>query len=428
MNRRQFLKTAGLGAGAALAFPSIISAAATGKDGRPAPSNRITMGVIGIGWIGTANMNSFLNKDEVQIVGVCDIDRSRRDEAKDAIDKHYDNHDCKQYNDFRELIGRGDLDAITIGLPDHWHAVAAIYALSAGLDVYGEKPFSKTLLEGRAMCNAVKRYGRIWQTGSWQRSCDNFHRACELVRNGRIGKVHTVEVVLGGGVADFCGTKDRTAPEPVPEGVDFDMWLGPAQWAPYRPACFHKNWRWNRNFGGGILMDWIGHHGDIAHWGLGLDNTGPVEIEGTGTRLEGVWNIMTEYKCTCTYANGVVMSVSSDGRGGTTWYGDKGEVHVNRGVLEARPESILNEVIGPDEIRLYKSTDHYGNFLDCIRTRSETITPCETAHRSASVGHLCQIAMDVGRKIRWDPEKEQILGDEQAARLLGRPMRSPWRI
>ena len=429
IDRRQFLKKAAGTAAGAIVFPYLVPASALGKAGVVAPSNRIVMGAIGIGWQGMGNMKGFLAKDEVQFVAVCDVDTNHLDKAKKTVDERYGNIDCATYSDFRELIARGDLDAVCIALPDHWHAIPVIAAARAGIDIHGEKPLSHSLAEGRAMCEAVSQYGRVWQTGSWQRSVANFHHACELVRNGRIGKVHKVEVGLGAGHSDYAKNKDQQTPGPPPEELDYDFWLGPAPWAPYCPARVHKNWRWHLDYGGGRVMDWVGHHVDIAHWGLGLDYTGPVEVEGWGNYpREGLWNAPTEYEFTCKYADGLEMVVASSFPGGAKWYGEQGWVYVNRGRLDADPKNVLKEVIGPGEICLYKSRDHLQNFLDCVKSRQLTITPCEVAHRSASVGHLGQIAMAMGRKIRFDPDTERILGDSTATRMLGNAMRSPWHL
>ena len=432
LNRREFLKKTAAATGTMAVASScarVIPRTALGGGERAAPSERIVMGSIGVGWQGGDNMRGFLSNDDVQVVAVCDIDKEHLDDAKGMVDRHYGNRDCQTYHDFRELIGRGDLDAVTIALPDHWHAIPAIAAAKAGLDIYGEKPLSHDLVEGRAMCDAVKRYGRVWQTGSWQRSVANFHRACKLVRNGRIGRVHTVEVGLGEGHEDYEGTQGQETIGPPPASLDYDRWIGPAPWSPYCPARVHKNWRWVLDHGGGTILDWVGHHLDIAHWGLGLDYTGPVEIEGTADfPKEGVWDAPTEYRVTCKYANGVETIIASNVAGGAKWYGDEGWVHVDRGVLDARPKDVLNEVIGPDEIRLYESRNHIRNFLDCVKSRELTITPIEVAHRSASVGHLGMIAIQTGRKIKWDPEEEKIIGDPGASRLLGRAYREPWSL
>jgi len=425
-NRRQFLKNVtGVTAGA-IAFPYIIPSSALGKDGNVAPSSRIVMGAIGVGSQGTGDMRGFLNKKEVQMVAVCDVDNSHRDKAKKFVDEKYGNSDCGTYLDFRELIGRGDLDAVLLALPDQWHSIPAVAAARAGLDIHAQKPLARTIREGRAICNAVQRYGRVWQTGSQQRSERNFHRACELVRNGRIGKIHKVEVGLPTG-----GTSDNKPIQPVPEGLDWDFWLGPAPWVPFRGVC-HWDWRWIIDYSGGQLTDWAGHHIDIAHWGLGLGRTGPVEIEGRGVYpTDGIYNVPYEYKFTCTYTNGLTMDVANNKQlaQGAKWYGESGKwIYVKRGKLEANPPSVLKEVIGPDEIDLYRSRDHKQNFLDCIKSRKETIAPAEVGHRSISVALLGEIAMLTERKLRWDPEKEVFLNDDGANRMLSRPMRSPWHL
>jgi predicted dehydrogenase len=372
-------------------------------------------------------MRGFLGKKEAQVVAVCDVDKKHRERAKNLVDKKYGNSDCKMYLDFRELIERKDIDALSLALPDQWHSIPAIMGARAGKDFYAEKPLARTIREGRAICDAIHRYGRIWQTGSWQRSVGHFRKACELVRNGRIGKVEKVEVGLPTG-----GGTDNKPVQPVPEGVDWDFWLGPAPWVPYR-GVIHWNWRWIMDYSGGQLTDWAGHHVDIAHWGLGLDRTGPVEIEGKGVYpKEGLYDAPTQYKFTCKYANGLTMIVANDRQQpkgmGAMWYGEKGWIHVNRGGLNAEPKSVLDEVIGPDEIKLYESRDHQGNFLDCVKSRKETITPVEIAHRSISVGLLGEIAMLTGEKLKWDPDKEIFLNSDQANRLLSRPMRSPWHL
>lgn len=420
LSRRSFLKASA----AAVAVPTILPSSVFGAN---APSNRIVMGAIGVGSQGSGNLNNFLGRGNVQVVGVCDVDAGHLQSAKNSVDSRYGNKDCAAYKDFRELLARGDLDAISMATPDHWHALTAIASAKAGCDVYGEKPFTHDLREGRALSDTVARHGRIWQTGSWQRSGRDFHFACELVRNGRIGKIHTVEVGLPTG-----GSTGVRAPVEVPRDLDWNFWVGPSPWAPYRGVS-HWDWRWMMDFGGGQLMDWIGHHGDIAQWGLGTELTGPVEVEGSGTFPEdGIYDAAMSYKCTCKYANGVTMIVANDKqqpRGmGTRWIGDEGWVWVDRGGLDAEPKSLLKETIGADEIRLYRSTDHWGNFLDCVRSRRPAITPAEVAHRSASIGHLCVIAMVTGRKIRWNPEKEEILNDPGASALLGRACREPWSL
>ena len=426
MNRRRFLKNVtGMTAGA-IAFPYIVSSSALGNAGNVAASNRIVMGCIGMGGMGTGDMRGFMSKKEVQVVAVCDVDKSQREKAKKNVDEKYKNNDCKTYLDFREVIARDDIDSLSLAMPDHWHSIPAVMGARAGKDIHAQKPLARTIAEGRAICDAVKRYGIIWQTGSQQRSGRDFHRACELVRNGRIGKVTRVEVGLPTG-----GGSDNKPVQPIPEGVDWDFWLGPAPWVPYR-GIMHWNWRWMMDYSGGQLTDWAGHHIDIAQWGLDVERTGPVEIEGAGVYpRDGIYDVPMEYKFTCKYANGIVMTVANNKQipQGTKWYGESGKwIYVKRGKLEANPASILKEVIGPDEIKLYRSRDHRQNFLDCIKSRKETIAPAEIGHRSISVGLLGEIAMLTQRKLRWDPDKEVFLNDEQANRMLSRPMRSPWHL
>jgi len=420
ITRRSFLKgTAAIG-GAAIGLPAIVPSSVFGAN---APSSRIVFGAIGVGSQGTGDMQGFLGKSEVQMVAVCDIDKGHLDNAKKIVDDRYGNSDCVAYHDFRELIGRGDLDAVQLAVPDHWHAIPAIAAARAGLDIHGQKPLARSIREGRAMCDAVHRYGRVWQTGSQQRSDYKFRRACELVRNGRIGKILKVEVGLPTG-----GGTDVKPVMPVPEGLDWNLWLGPAPYVPYRGVS-HWDWRWIMDYSGGQLTDWAGHHIDIAHWGMGWDYTGPVEIEGKGNYpTEGLYNVATQYKFACTYADGTVMTVANNQQitQGAKWYGQTGWIHVNRGGLTASDEKILREEIGPNEIRLYESRDHKQNFLDCVKSRELTICPVEVGHRSISVALLGEIAMLTRRKIKWDPENEKIIGDPEASALLGRSYREPW--
>ncbi|MEN6561337.1 MAG: Gfo/Idh/MocA family oxidoreductase [Acidobacteriota bacterium] len=433
MNRRHFLKTVAAAGGAAVAgFPAIVKASALGRDGAVAPSDRIVMAGIGFGMMGPDNMANFLEKPEVQWVAACDLDTEPLARAKATVDKKYGNKSCATYHDFRELYLRKDLDAVSIAVPDHWHAILSIAALRAGLDVYGEKPLTHNLREGRALCDAVRRYGRVWQTGSWQRSVENFHQACELVRNGRVGKIKRIEVGLPQGHYDFAGTFGQEALVPPPPNLDYDFWIGPAPWWPYCKARVHMNWRWNMDFGGGQYMDWIGHHLDIAHWGMGWDETGPVEIEAKGEfPASGIYNSPIRYYVQARYADGTPLVLAGGHDeiwSGTKWIGEYGWIWVDRGQFETEPAGLKREVIGPEEVRLYKSRDHQQNFLDCVRSRAATIAPAETAHRSASVGHLGVIAMEVGRKIKWDPRTETIIGDPEAERLLGHSYRQPWQL
>jgi predicted dehydrogenase len=398
------------------------------------------MGLIGCGGMGRANLRSFLGKPEVEALAVCDPDRPRRDAAlADVADRR--SAACAPYNDFRDLLARDDIDAVIVGSPDHWHALHAVHAARAGKDVYGEKPLSLTIADGQAMVRAVQRSGIIWQMGSWQRSTRHFRQACELVRNGRLGTIQRVEVGLAEGFRPQgrpkCHHLDPKKPEAVPKSFDYDTWLGPAPWAPYHPLRCHWNFRWILDYSGGQVTDDGAHQLDIAHWGMGWDDTGPREVVGTGEfPEEGMWDAAYRYRFTCTYEGGVQMHVASSNylSGGIRWIGERGEIYVRRGrFIRAKPESLLRERIGPDEIHLASPSEghrqgHRRNFLDCVRTRATPITPIEVGHHSINVAHLGNIAMRLGRKIRWDPTREVILGDDTASRMLARAYRQPWHV
>jgi predicted dehydrogenase len=430
MRRREFLRKVPAAAAGALAFPTIVRASALGLNGALPPSEKIVMAGVGFGMQGPSNMQAFLEKDEVQWVAVCDLDKDHLAEAQNRVNKRYGNKDCATYGNFRELLLREDIDAVSLAVPDQWHAILSISCARNGWDIYGEKPLTHSLAEGRALCEAVKRYSRVWQTGSWQRSVENFYRAAELVRNGRIGKILRVEVGLPSGHYDFARTFGQEKLVPPPPELDYETWLGPAPYWPYCKARVHMNWRWNMDFGGGQLMDWVGHHLDIAHWGLGFDETGPVEVSGQGEfPTTGIYNSAVRYWVEAKYADGtpIVLAGGYDEiQGGTKWIGESGWVWVDRGGFETQPAHLVQEVIGPNEIKLTRSRDHYQNFLDCVRSRARTIAPCEVAHRSASVGHLGVIAIETGRTIKWDPAAEKIIGDPGAERLLSRAYRKPW--
>ena len=437
MNRRQFIQRSAGVTIAGIGFPYIVPPSVLGRTNTILPSDKITVGCVGMGGMGREDMGTFLAESDAHVVAVCDVDALRLQRAKMTVNKRYGNKDCAAYGDFRELVARNDIDVVQITTPDHWHAPVVVAAAKAGKDMYGEKPFSHSLLEGRAMCDAIERYGRIWQTGSWQRSQSNFRFACELVLNGRIGKVHSVEVGLPSGY-DTGNGDDGQITTKLPKELDYDSWLGPAPYADYVPARVHYNWRWNLEYGGGQLMDWVGHHVDIAHWGLGLDYTGPVEIDGVGEYPKtGLWNSANRYRINTRYANGIKMTIAGghdDIRSGTKWIGEDGWVWVNRGGIDSHPISLLRERFNPGEIHLLRvgnPIDHEGhtrNFLDCVKSRSTTLAPSEVAHRSATPGHLGQIAMLLGRKIRFNPETEEIIGDPTASRMLGNFMRSPWHV
>ena len=421
LSRRNFLR--GSAAAASVTAFNIVPAHVLGQN---APSNKIAMAMIGVGGMGTGNMGSFLGLDDVAVRVVCDVNTKKMEAAKKKVDDRYGNTDCQMTKDYREVCIRKDIDAVMIATPDHWHAFIGTFAARHGKDIYGEKPFTHDLLEGRALVDAVAQHGRVWQTGSWQRSSGEMRRAVELVRNGRIGKVVRVDVGLPSGGRG----KPADPNAKIPEGLDWNFWLGPA---PYRPfqGVFDWDWRWVLEWGGGQMMDWIGHHADIAQWGLGRDLTGPVSFEGYAPfEPEGIYDSPKSYRYTCRYADGVELTVadSSQVKSGATWYGENGDwVWVDRGHFEASTLKIRDSKIEAGELRL-RSPGHQRNFIDCVKNRDTTLTPAEVAHRSASIGHLGQIAMLTGRKIAWDPVKELILNDPAASALLGRTPRGPWSL
>jgi predicted dehydrogenase len=421
MKRRTFLMSAG-----AAALPAV------GREGALAASDRTTVACIGTGWQGMNNVASFLEEPGAQVVAVCDVDTDHLEQARQAVDAKYGNRDCKAYARFEEVLARPDLDAVMLAVPDHWHGVLGTAAAAAGKDVYGEKPLAQNFREGVAICEAVERYGRVWQTGSWQRSRDDFRTACELVRNGRIGKITRVKVVLPGGLTDFDGLGNQDSPGPAPKTLDYERWLGPAPPAPYSPARVHKTWRWNLDYGGGMLMDWVGHHVDTAHWGLGYDTTGPVEVEGKGEFLPShrVWNAPARFQVTARYATGVVMEISGgyEARRGVTWHGEGGWIWVDRSGIDANPRHVLMSKVTPSEVRFERSTNHHRQFLDCVRNRRRTLTPPEVALRSATPGYLGLISILTGTKVKWDPERQRTVENPAAERLLSRPVRGPWQL
>lgn len=432
MNRRRFLAAATTAAVAPMIVPSSVFGAAD----RPAPSERITMGVVGWGMQGPGNTGAFLGQRDCQVVAACDLDKKHLEAAVGTVNRKYGNQDCKAYTDFQEMIVRKDIDAVMLAVPDNWHAFTAVEAANQGKDIYGEKPLARTIAEQQAIVRAVQKNDRIWQTGSWQRSQENFHKAAEIVRNGLIGKVHRVEVGLPSGHHDFAGTGDKRAITAPPEWLDYERWIGPAQMKPYIECRVHMNWRWDYNIGGGQLLDWVGHHCDIAHWGMDWDNSGPSEIKGTGEfpPADAIWNTATKYRIEMKYPGGVEMVMAGghgDIRSGTKWIGSDGWVWVDRGGFDSSKDEFKDFSRLPENLRktpLYYSRNHHRNFLDCVKSRKPTITPVETAHHSALPGHLGLIAMMVGRTLKWDAAKEEILGDAGATKLMSRSFRSPYTL
>jgi predicted dehydrogenase len=438
ITRRQALQVA-----AAATAPLFIPARLLGDD---APSKQIVMGFIGVGWMGEGNLNSFLGQRDCRVVAIADVDQEHLQKAVDRVNKHYRNTDCKGYKDFRELVGRGDIDAVCISTPDHWHAIPAVEAARARKDIYCEKPLSHTFAEGVAMVEAAQKNRRVWQTGSWQRSVANFRQGAELVLNGYLGKVRRVEVGLPSGHADFAGTGDKRPNSEPPKTVDYDFWVGPAPLVPFNPCRFHKNWRWHYAFGGGQLMDWIGHHNDIAHWGLGNpkygcgpdDQVGPLEVAATADfpPRDAVWNTATKFRVECKYPNDIELVIAGghgDIRSGTKWIGQHGWVWVDRGGFETSDANWKKEIEERERkkdlaVLLPVSPGHQREFLDCVKSRGKTLTPVEVAHRSQTPGHLGYIASVVGRKLKWDAARQEIVGDAEAAKLLALSMRAPWHL
>jgi predicted dehydrogenase len=458
LNRRNFLKTAG----AAIVLPAILPGSVFGRGGKAPPSGRITMGVVGWGMQGPGDAASFLAETDCRVVAVCELDKNRLRQAVDTVNQNYGNQDCAAYHDYREMFARPDLDAVLLAVPDHWHALVATEAARRGLDIYGEKPLARTIAEQQAIVKAVHANNLIWQTGSWQRSQSPFHKAAEIVRNGLIGDVVRVEVGLPSGYSDFGRTQGelqeklaalpggavnftkitpgtdawKLAVSDPPTDLDYNMWIGPAQMEPYIKQRVHANWRWNYNTGGGQLLDWIGHHCDIAHWGMDCDNDGPSEIEGQGEfpAKDALWNTASRYRIELKYPKNITMVIAgghSDIHSGTKWIGTNGWVWVDRGGFDSSNPDWKTGRDLPEELRkvkLYESRNHYRNFLDCVLSRQPTITPVATAHHSAIPGHLGLISMLTGRKLRWDVKSERIIGDAEASKMLTRGYRAPWHL
>jgi predicted dehydrogenase len=427
ISRRRFLgKAAGASLGA-IGLPYIVPSAALGKAGAVAASERITVGFIGTGGHGIGvNLKAFLGQPDAQVVAACDVDPVHLRQALDMVNKKYGNEDCAAYKDFRKVLARADIDTVMISTPDHWHVPIAIAAAEVGKDVECEKP-TLTIEQGRRLVETMKRYNRVFQWSTEDRSVYEYHRMCELVRNGRIGKVHTIRVELPSGPK----TAGDPTPMPVPEGFDYDMWLGPAPWAPYTKGRCHWNFRWILDYSGGMLTDWGAHLLDSAQWGNNTEYTGPVEVEGKGVFWrDGLYNTAKEFRIEYKYADGVRLIVTSGTpslrfEGSEGWIGNRGW----RAPLQAEPKSILDSVIGPNEIHLYTCPGgEQRNFLDCVKSRKACYFPPEIGQRCFTVAHIGNISMLLERKLRWDPENEQFVGDEEANRMLSRSMRSPWRL
>jgi predicted dehydrogenase len=429
MLRKRFTRRTFLGGLAAASVPWVVPSSVLGAS---APSGRVAVGCIGVGGRGTGNMQTFLHTS--QVVAVCDPNDARSAAAKAAAEEHYaaqrakgSYKGCSTYRDFRDLVAREDIDAVSICTPDHWHVPLALAAAKSGKDVFVEKPLSLTIAEGRALVNAVKRYGRVFQHGTQRRSEGGFRHACELVRNGRIGQLKCVRVTSE--PSHECPVQP---PMPVPKGFDYDLWLGPAPWTPYTERRVHTPfWYWIADYTIGFVAGQGVHFTDIAQWGIDADATGPVEIAGSGTfPKDGLCDTATGWHVEMAFANGLKLVYTDDRQApmGVYFEGTEGSVFALCSGISTSPKSLLGSAIGPNEIQLYRSRGHVPDFVERVRTRGETAAPVEAAHRATSLCHLTHLAILTGRKLQWDPVKEEFLNDPDANRLLSKHMREPWRL
>ena len=420
LGRRRLLKSAL----AAAAAPYVVGSGALAAPGRRGANDRINIGSIGIRNMGGGHLKALVRNGDVRVVAVCDVDSKIRQSGLASAKAAYgDAKVTEGYGDFRDVLARDDVDAVVIAVPDHWHAAMSIAACRAGKDVYCEKPMTLTVREGRAMVDAVRRHGRVFQTGMQRRSDSNWRFACELVRNKRIGELVKVETSIS-------TRPDRVMDwqaEPVPPELDYEMWLGPAPWQPYTKNRCHYNFRFIRDYSGGEMTNTGAHWFDIAQWGIGADETGPVEVEGSGRyHAEGLWDTFHHIHVEWTYASRVKLICTNSGPA-VTFTGTEGWVSGDG--RSAEPASILTSAIGANDIRLYRtSRGHMGTFLHCMRTREDPSAPVEVGHRTATVCHIGNIAMTLQRKLTWDPVKEEFPDDDEANRLLWRPYRQPWRL
>jgi predicted dehydrogenase len=428
VSRRRFLQSTAA-ASAVFAAPYFVPQRAFGAG------ERVNLGFVGVKNRGMQNMEGFgiVGKDAGKLAAncaaVCDVDSNVFASAVKRAEET--GHKPSVFGDYRQLLERKDIDAVVLSVPDHWHALMTTDACRAGKDVYCEKPLTLFVAEGRKMVEVARQTGRVVQTGSQQRSDARFRQACELVRNGKLGKLHTV---LVGIPKPNYPPLDKAVPDSDPPSeLNYDMWLGPAPWRPYNVNRVHYNFRFFWDYSGGQMTNFGAHHLDIAQWGLGMDDSGPVAIEGKGTFPEAkhLCEVTDTCRITYTYANGVQILLGQqqkDVPDQVTFVGDKGRVYVTRNKIEADPPELLKTELGPSDTRLYVSKNHYQNFLDCTRARQKPVADIEIGHRSATVCHLGNIAVRLGRKIQWDPAKEQIVSDSDAAAMLTRPYRAPWKL
>ena len=425
LSRREFI-----GKASAISAFFIVPRYVLGGPGYVAPSDMINLGFIGTGKQSGGLRDNFLKSGEAQVVAACDVYAPKLEHFRQQVEAFYAKKanqssfsGCTPYQDFRELLNRRDVDAVVIVTPDHWHGVHAVMAANAGKDIYCEKPLSLTIAEGRAMVDAARKNKRVFQTGSMQRSSQEFRQAVELVRNGYIGEIKDINVFLGN------PPKAYDLPEqPLPAGLNWDLWLGPNEYKPYHndlaPSLqddFWARWRSYKEFGGGDITDWGAHMFDIAQWALDMDGSGPVEI----TPPDGKDNQMLTYR----YANGVTMKhVYSDKSRAVEFIGTEGRIKVARNKLETTPASLKNKEIGPGEKQVYRSEEHRKDWLAAIRNRTTPICDVEVGHRTASVCTLGNIAYELNRPLHWDPKKEKFKKDPEANAKLSRPMRKEWSV
>jgi len=430
-SRRQFLRRAAAAAAGLAAAPYVITSTALGAEGRPAASGRTTLGFIGTGGRGGDLLMNFLGLAEAQVVAVCDVKRPVRENAQRVVDAHYGKPSCTAINDFRDLCARQDIDAAVVASTDHWHVPLTLAALRTGKDVYTEKPLGLSVEQGKVLRDTVNRLGRVFQFGTQERSSWSTRFACEMVLSGRVGKIHTIKVG-----SRYSTASGNYPPMPVPDGLDYDLWLGPAPWAPYTEnRVSNSHWFHISDYALGFIAGCGIHTVDMAQWGNGTDHTGPVEVEGTGVfPRDGLCDCAVSWDVNLKFANGVVMNFTDGEKNplGVRFEGTDGWVFVKErhlgGTFDAYPKALLREEIRPTEVRLPVSNHHQQNFLDAVRTRGQTVAPVEVAVRSDAICQLSDIAMRLGRKLKWNPDKEEFVGDAEANRMLSRPMRAPWSL
>lgn len=436
IGRRAFVAKAAASLGAAAAFPTIVPRSVFGAQ---APSNRIEVAMLGTGRQAMKpNLPQFLAIPDVQVVAVCDVDAWRMEQARAAVDAHYGTatrsgswRGCATYGDFREVLAQSSVDAVMISTPDHWHVPMGILAARAGKHISVEKPLSISIAEGRALCDAVEKHGVVSRTDSEFRSLQPFWRAAELVRNGRIGKLHTIRT----GVPPETEPVPKQPDMPVPADLNYDLWLGPAPWAPYTERRVHTPQRisgrphWMRisDYADGMIANWGTHLNDVAQWANDTERTGPLEVEGTGTFSKGLWNTITSFDLTYRYANGVTLHYKLD-RPYVRFEGSDGWIEVEYpDKLSASADAILTSEIGPNETSFADTLSDKEDFISAIKTGGQTLEPVEVGHRTVSICQMGLIAVTLGYPLTWDPEKERF-DDNAANAMLRRPIRQGWAV